>query len=325
MKILITGASGCIGKELVNKLLNQNTLTSPLSTTPIQVLATDIKQNPFAPDANLQYKALDICSEAFFQWVCDVTPDVIIHLASVLQISNTMTRANAYQIDVVATERLLATSVEIGVQKFVITTSGAAYGYYPENNEGEITENRATNGNLDYFYSAHKAEVETILEKYRESWPKLQQVVLRPGAIIGPDFEGPVVNLFQQKMITGLVGYKGLFNFIWSEDVVDYLIEAAITDVTGQYNVAGTGSLSMKQIANKLNKPYIPLPPLLIQSALSILKPLGVTQYGPEQVKFIKYRPVLSNQKIRNTFKHQPKYTSEQALDAYLTELEKNQ
>jgi UDP-glucose 4-epimerase len=57
---------------------------------------------------------------------------------------------------------------------------------------------------------------------------------------------------------------------------------------------------------------------LLIQAALSILKPLGIIQYGPEQVKFIKYRPVLDNSKIKQQFNHQPRYTSEQALDAYL-------
>mgnify|MGYP000141474947 CR=1 FL=1 len=74
----------------------------------------------------------------------------------------------------------------------------------------------------------------------------------------------------------------------------------------------------MKDIANCLHKPYLPLPPWLIQAALAIAKPLGLSQYGPEQVKFIKYRPVLSNNKIKKAFNHQPRYTSEQALNAFL-------
>ena len=329
MKILITGASGSLGKALIKQLLNQKKLGSKLQRDLDKIYATDVKLNPFdsnndlANKEDLVYEQLDICSEDFFQWVMKVRPNVIIHLASVLQISKTLTRNKAYQIDVVATERLLATAAEIGVSKVVVTTSGAVYGYHPENIGNEISESRPIQGNLDYFYSAHKAEVENILAKYRTITPQMKQVTLRPGAIIGPDFDGPVVNLFQQKVITGLNGYEGLFNFIWSNDVVEYLIEAATTNIQGEFNVAGTGSLSLKEIAQKLGKRYISLPSILVKFMLTILKPLGLTQYGPEQVKFIKYRPVLSNQKIRQEFKHQPQYSSEQALEAYLNELEK--
>lgn len=323
MKILITGASGCIGKALVKRLLTSED-AGPSQNRQHQVYATDIKTSPFEDHEQLVYNEFDICSNEFFDWVMDIKPNVIIHLASVLQINKTLTRSKAYQIDVVATERLLATAVDASVSKFVVTTSGAAYGYHPENNQGDISETRPTKGNLDYFYSAHKSEVEAILKKYRELTPLLKQVVLRPGAIIGPDFEGPVVNLFEQKVITGLIGYKGLFNFIWSDDVVEYLIESATTPIQGEFNLAGSGTLSLKQIAQKLEKRYVALPPFLVKVLLTILKPIGLTQYGPEQVKFIKYRPVLSNKKIRQEFTYQPKFTSEQALKAYLNELEKN-
>ena len=76
----------------------------------------------------------------------------------------------------------------------------------------------------------------------------------------------------------------------------------------------------MKDIAKYLNKIYLPLPPWLIKGALAIAKPLGLSQYGPEQVKFIKDRPVLSNKKIKETFTHQPRYTSKEALDAFLAQ-----
>ncbi|MDU0114667.1 NAD-dependent epimerase/dehydratase family protein [Psychrosphaera aquimarina] len=308
MKVIITGAAGCIGKQLVETLLQQS----------YQVFATDIKPNPFPQHAGLIYQQLDITSDEFLHWVEQVRPQGVIHLASVLQISKTLTRELAYKIDVQATENLTNLCAQIGVEKFVITTSGAAYGYHPENINSLITEDRPTKGNMDYFYSDHKAQVEQIMANAVDTYPDMKQVILRPGAIIGPNFEGPVVNLFEQRIITGLIGYPGPFNFIWSLDVVDYLVEAVTTDITGQFNVAGDGALSMRQIAKRLNKSYLPLPPLLIQAALSILKPLGIIQYGPEQVKFIKYRPVLDNSKIKQQFNHQPRYTSEQALDAYL-------
>lgn len=316
MKILITGAAGCLGSSVVRALGKITTKNS--QNDPLQIYATDIKENPFVGIDNLTYQRFDLRSDEFSLWLEEIRPDKIIHLASILQISKQITRAMAHEIDVVATEKLLAQSITLGVDKFIITTSGAAYGYYPENKD-IISENRPTKGNDDYFYSAHKAEVEALMAIYRENHPELKQVVFRPGAIIGPDFHGPVVNLFQQKLIVGLIGYPGPFNFIWSEDVAAYIIEALFSDITGEYNIAGDGTLSMRDIAKHLHKPYLPLPSWLIQGALAIAKPLGLSQYGPEQVKFIKYRPVLANDKIKKYFNHQPQYSSKQALDAFLS------
>lgn len=308
MKVLITGAAGSLGQCLINKLVKDSS---------IEVYASDIKANPFSECENLHYRTFDLRDQAFTDWVTKIKPDQVIHLASILQISAQMTREQAYDIDVKATKKLLETSVELNIKKFIITTSGAAYGYFAENKD-IITEERQPRGNEDYFYSAHKAEVEATMAEYRIKQPQLKQLIFRPGAILGPNFEGPVVNLFQQKFITGVLGYPGPFNFIWSEDVVDFIIEGVNTDITGEYNVAGDGILSMAQIAKKLNKIYLPLPALLIQLVLAIAKPLGLTQYGPEQIKFIKYRPVLSNEKIKSHFKHQPRYNSEQVIDVFL-------
>jgi UDP-glucose 4-epimerase len=308
MNILITGAAGSLGKAVVKRLVKDERLT---------VFATDIKPNPFSDKPNLVYKSLDCREEIFTTWLHSIKPLKVIHLASILQLSNQMTREQAYEIDVTATKKLLASCLELKVEKFIITTSGAAYGYYPENKD-VITEARQPRGNQDYFYSAHKAEVEDIMTTYRERHPQLQQLVLRPGAILGSDFEGPIVNLFQQKVIIGILGYPGPFNFIWSSDVVEFLIEGMNSNITGQYNVAGDGTLSMAQIAKKLDKLYIPFPALFLKFLLAIAKPLRLTQYGPEQIKFIKYRPVLSNKKIKETFTHQPKFSTEQVLDIFL-------
>jgi len=308
MKILVTGAAGSLGRALINKLL---------SDPENLVFATDIKTNPFNENENLEYQQLDLRDTAFTQWVKLNKPEQIIHLASILQISARMTREQAYEVDVTATEKLLETAVDIGVEKFTITTSGAAYGYFEEN-KNIITEERKPRGNSDYFYSAHKAEVESIMADYRKRHPQLKQLVFRPGAILGPDFEGPVVNLFRQKMLVGLMGHPGPFNFIYSEDVVDWIIEGLHTDITGEYNMAGDGILSMAQIAKKLGKFYLALPVWLVRFALAVAKPLGLTQYGPEQVKFIIFRPVLSNEKIKQCFKHQPRYSSEQVIEVFL-------
>lgn len=277
MNILITGAAGCLGNRVVSTLTAMANDKQPKSA--LKIFATDIKENPFANDENLIYQRFDLRSNDFSLWVEKIRPDKIVHLASILQISKQITREIAHEIDVISTQKLLEQAVNLKVDKFIVTTSGAAYGYYPEN-INIIDEKRPTQGNSDYFYSAHKAEVETLMALFRKNHPELKQVVFRPGAILGPNFNGPVVNLFRQKIIVGLMGYPGPFNFIWSEDIVAYIIEALTTNITGEYNIAGDGTLSMRDIAKYLHKPYLALPPWFIQGLLAIAKPLGLSQYG---------------------------------------------
>jgi len=311
MKILITGAAGDIGSRLVSIFDQDNEVE--WYTTALEGLRVASKGEHFESD---------IRDRKFLDWVKSVKPDVIIHLASIIKLPENMTVEEAHDIDVKATKSLLDTAVECGVKKFVVTSSGAAYGYWPDNAEW-LTEDMPVRGNDDYFYSSHKKQVELMLADYRERHPELKQVVLRPGTVLGPNFENPITNMFSKNVITGIAGSSSPFVIIWVDDLVAYLIEAAKSDVEGVFNVAGDGTLTLKQIAGFLNKMYLPIPAWFIRGALSLLHPIGLSQYGPEQVKFIQYRPVLSNEKIKKCFKHQPEKTTVQAFFSFLDETDK--
>lgn len=311
MKILITGAAGDIGSRLV-KVFNER--------DEIDLFTTALE--PLLSESNGTHAIFDVRDDHFLTWVEEIKPDVIIHLASIIQLPDSMTTEDAHDIDVKATERLLEVSVNIGVKKFIVTSSGAAYGYWKDNAEW-LTEDMPVRGNDDYFYSSHKRQVEEIMDKYRKQNPELKQVVLRPGTVLGPNFQNPITNMFNKNIINGIAGCDSPFVIIWVDDLVEYLIESALTNVEGVYNVAGDGTLSLKDIAKRLNKPYLPIPPTFLRLALSILKPLGLSQYGPEQVKFIEFRPVLSNEKIKANFNHQPSKSTQQAFEAFLKETDK--
>ncbi len=241
-----------------------------------------------------EHKDFDVRDAKFFDWVKEISPQVVVHLASIISLPDNMSRKDAHDIDVVATEKLMATCVAVGVEKVVVTSSGAAYGYWQDNAQW-LTEDMPVRGNDDYFYSSHKRQVEELMAN-------------------------PITNMFAQKKITGIKGTDSPFVIIWVDDLVAYLIEAAVGDVEGIYNVAGDGTLSLQKIATRLNKPYLALPAWFMRGMLTILKPLGLSQYGPEQVKFIEFRPVLDNKKIKHGFKHQPAKTTEQAFESFLQE-----
>ena len=83
----------------------------------------------------------------------------------------------------------------------------------------------------------------------------------------------------------------------------------------GIYNVAGDGALTIHEIAARMGKRCRVLPPELLQAALWIGKRLGLTQYGPEQLRFLRYRPVLANTRLKTVFGYVPRKTSAEVFD----------
>ena len=86
----------------------------------------------------------------------------------------------------------------------------------------------------------------------------------------------------------------------------------------GCYNLAGDGALSLHELGRLLGKPVISVPAGLIRAALWLGNRLGLTQYTPAQVNFLRYRPVLANRRLKEEFGYIPRKTSEQVFRFYM-------
>jgi UDP-glucose 4-epimerase len=170
-----------------------------------------------------------------------------------------------------------------------------------------------------FAYSHHKRLVEEMLAVYRTQHPALEQVVLRIGTILGPTVRNQITDMFEKPRLLTIRGADSPFVFIWDQDVVGIILRAIADGPAGIYNVAGDGALTLHDIANRLSKKTWKIPAGLLQTALGILKPLGLTQYGPEQLDFLRYRPVLLNTRLKTVFGYTPTYTSAEVFEIYRT------
>ena len=59
------------------------------------------------------------------------------------------------------------------------------------------------------------------------------------------------------------------------------------------------------------------LSPDLLRLALRVLKALGLTQYGPEQLDFLRYRPVLANRRLKDVFGYVPRLSSADVFELF--------
>ena len=225
-----------------------------------------------------------------------------------------------------------------------------------------------------------------MLAEYRDQYPGLKQLIFRPGTILGENVNNQITDWFGKKIAIGIKGYESPFVFIWDQDVVNCIKKGITEDIEGIYNLAGDGTLTMKQIAGILKKPYVEVSDTLLERLFGLFKKIrgfqsdvkksipsligpvimnfqlvqdmltgilprsvhplleklhkaqnhlgqilpdnmgplfdllddNLPPYGPEQVVFLKYRPVLSNRKLKKEFGYTPLKTSEEVFRFYL-------
>ena len=114
-----------------------------------------------------------------------------------------------------------------------------------------------------------------------------------------------------------MCGSPAPFVLVWDEDVARCIVQGIGERWTGIYNLAGDGAISLREIARRLGKPYLAVPAPLLRAALWLAHACGLSARGAEQVEFLRYRPVLSNQLLKAERGFTPRYSSEECFEHY--------
>lgn len=308
-RIFITGADGFLGRSLVAALAREGAAA---------LVAADVREVP--PERRLPgvaYLVQDVRDPALAQTLAAHAIDSVVHLASIVTPGKGSSRDFEYSVDVLGSRNVLDACVAAGVQHLVVSSSGAAYGYHADN-PAWLRETDALRGNEAFAYAHHKRLVEEMLAQYRAQHPALAQTVLRIGTILGERVDNQITALFEKKRLLAIRGSASPFVFIWDEDVTGAILHALRTRRPGCYNLAGDGALPLRKIARRLGKPVLELPAGLLRAALAAGSALGLSRYGPEQLDFLRYRPVLLNTALKDVLGYRPAKTSAEAFDAFV-------
>lgn len=255
MNILVTGASGFIGSNLLQELVsvrNQDKVYA-LSRRPIEVNSDNL--------------IVILCDLATADFVNDLPSsiDTVIHLSQSKMYREFPEKAlDIFDVNIRATQLLLDWARRTSVSKFIFASTGNVYG----SSSFALTENSECSPK-DY-YGKSKYAAELLISSYNSFF---SVSIFRLFGVYGPgqsDMIIPnIINKIKSNAEVTLAENKGLiFTPLYITDCVRMILatvgEKAVTEDLEVYNLAGNETISLSNVVSLVSKylfiePYIRL------------------------------------------------------------------
>lgn len=203
------------------------------------------------------------------------------------------------------------------VRKVVMCTTTDVYGAFPLN-PNYLTEDMPTKGHTQSRFLADKVDAEKQALRYQKKHPKRIVSILRPCTILGPTIHSYKTRYLKRPVITTMLGFDPLMQFVHEQDVIDALQVLVDQDHTGIYNLAGDGVLPLSRVIEICGKVNLRLPQFGFKTMVQTLWTLEISPAPASHVNFLRYLCVADNSKIKEKLNFSPKYTSKETLLSFV-------
>jgi nucleoside-diphosphate-sugar epimerase len=310
MRVVVTGASGNVGTSLLRALADDDQVDEIVGLA---------RRRPSREVPKTEWRSAYVERndlESIFRGA-----DCVVHLAWAIQPSHDL--AVLRRINVDGSERVFRAVAEADVPALVYASSVGAYSPGPKHRP--VDESWPTEGTPTSFYARHKAEVESLLDRFQAERPETRVVRLRPGLIFKRSsaeeqrryFLGPLFPrlLARRGAIAVVPDIDGLrFQAVHSLDAGEAYRLAIVGDTRGAFNIAAEPVLDPDTLARALGARKLPLPARLVRGGMAATWRLRLQPTPPDWLDMGLSVPIMDTTRARDVLGWEPSHSSVEAI-----------
>jgi nucleoside-diphosphate-sugar epimerase len=288
--VAVTGATGGLGRALVDRLATHDELAGLLS------LESGLRE-PL-----LSSRLSGATTVVHLDTSYDVTLPAAIRRAQ----------------NVRGTAQLLEAARDVGARRVVLCTSADVYGVRADN-PVPLPDDTALSGEADELtLVGDHVEVERLASHTRRTG--LPVTVLRPATLVGlgPSYDGQLLRQLSAPRLLAVRGIEPQWQLCHVEDLLSALELAALGVVSGGLGVSCEGALPQAVVEELTGRRRLELPAAVALSTAARLHRVGLTSSSPRELDHLLGPLVLGCDGLFDAG-WKPTWTNEDALLAHLT------
>jgi nucleoside-diphosphate-sugar epimerase len=327
LTVAVTGPTGDIGRSLLRSLERSREVG--------RVIA--MARRPFDPAADglrrTEYRRGDVLDRVAVDELVGEA-DVVVHLAFLIVGGRQQTEL----VNVEGSRTVFEAAVAAGAARLVYASSVAAYGFHADN-PPLLSEDVPPRGTERHYYSAQKAALERVLDQVVEG-TGTEAYVFRPCIVAGPDALAlieniPYVQLFElarrhQNPLTStlLQALERLpllkpvlpdpgvpFQLVHHDDVASAMRSAVLgRGDPGVYNLAGSGELTMSELADALGWYSVPIPDAALDGIAELVARLPLVPAQAQWIESLREPVLMDTAKARRELSWRPRHDAHETL-----------
>ncbi|HEU4802567.1 MAG TPA: NAD-dependent epimerase/dehydratase family protein [Solirubrobacterales bacterium] len=321
LTVAVTGPTGDIGIAALRAL----------DASPAVAKVIGMARRPFDPAAHglsdkVVYQRGDVLDRPSVDSLVDGA-DVVVHLAFII-IGDP---DEAQRINTEGSRNVFDATVEAGARRLVYTSSVAAYGFHADNPQ-PLTEEVPPRGSEDFYYSAHKAELERVLDDAiagsgTEAYVFRPCIVAGAGALTLIETTVRLLPIYGQLRLArralDQIPFLGPvlpdpgaeFQLVHTLDVASAL-RAAVEGAgpPGRYNLAGPGSMSIARMARACGWWSVPVPGAAVAALSEVANRIPGLPPEVEWLNAFRAPTMMETRKARDELGWTPEWDAEATM-----------
>lgn len=205
------------------------------------------------------------------------------------------------------------------VSRFVLISSNTVYGSSGVD-PAMFTEDMAARKTPSGGIPTDHLAVEGYVRGMSRKRPDIDVTILRMPAILGLPEPTVFGELLAPSIAPVLAGFDPRIQLLHPQDALDALFHATTGAPPGTYNIAAEGVLTLTQAIRRAG--HVPLPVMspMFKIVSRLLSSEGLRDIGPSQLQYLRFGRAVDTTRMRTEFGFVPRYTTEEALHAYLVD-----